>query len=131
MFHHRPFIVKHLNKNKRYIVTFHHGCPWIVCARKGKDDNWRITSFVQPHTCVTNVDNRKHAQLSSRFISQRLVNIIKNCPLMTVTTLIEMTMVAWGYCVKYARVKAVSCKPMRHLQIGCMLYRRLTYLVFF
>jgi hypothetical protein len=50
-----------------------------------------------------NMDDRKHAQLSSRFISQRLVNIIKSCPLMTVTTLIEVVMVASGYRVKYGR----------------------------
>jgi hypothetical protein len=35
---------------------------------KEKDDSWRITSVVQPHTWFINVDNRRHAQLSSRFI---------------------------------------------------------------
>jgi hypothetical protein len=45
-----------------------------------------------------------HAQLSSRFMSQRLVNIIKNYPLFTVAILIEVVMVAWGYCVKYDTV---------------------------
>jgi hypothetical protein len=94
VFHHRLFIVKHSNENKHYIVTCHRGCPWTVRARKGKDDNWRITCVIQPHTCVTNVDDRRYAQLSSRFISQRLMNIIKNCPLMTVVTLIEVMMVA-------------------------------------
>jgi hypothetical protein len=58
----------------------------------------RITSVVQSHTCLTNVGDRKHVQLSSRFI---LVNMIKNCPLMTVTSLTEVVMVAWGYRVKY------------------------------
>jgi hypothetical protein len=70
---------------------------------KEKDDSWRITSVLQPHTCLMNVDERKHTQLSSRFISQRLVNIIKNCPLMIVTTLIEVVIVVWGYRVKYGR----------------------------
>jgi hypothetical protein len=37
------------------------GCPWIICSRKGKDDNWRMTSVVQPHNCFTNVDDSKHA----------------------------------------------------------------------
>jgi hypothetical protein len=50
-----------------------------------------------------NVDDRNHVQLSSRFISQRLVNIIKNCPLMTVVTLIKVVMVTFGYRVKYDR----------------------------
>jgi hypothetical protein len=58
------------------------------------DASWRVTSVVQPHILVMNVDDRKYAQLSSRFISQRLVNIVKNCPLMTVATLIEVVMVA-------------------------------------
>jgi hypothetical protein len=103
LFHHCPFIVKHWDENKRYIITCRHGCPWTVHTRKGKDGSWRITSVVQPHTCMTNVDDRKHTQLSSRFISQRLVNIINNCPLMTVMTLIEVVMVAWGYRAKYGR----------------------------
>jgi hypothetical protein len=50
-----------------------------------------------------NVNDRKHAQLSSRFILQKLVNIIKNYPLMIVATLIEVAMVAWGYHVKYGK----------------------------
>jgi hypothetical protein len=103
VFHHYPLIIKHSNENKCYVVTYHRGCPRTVHATKGKDDNWRITSVVQPHTCFTNVDDRKHAQLLSGFISQRFVNIIKNCPLMSVATLIEVVMVAWGYCVKYGR----------------------------
>jgi hypothetical protein len=101
VFHHRPFMVKHSDENKRYVVTCHHGCPWIVRARNGKDYSWRITSVVQPHTYLTNVDDRKHAQLSLRFISEKLVNIIKNCPLITVVILIEVVMVAWRYRVKY------------------------------
>jgi hypothetical protein len=50
-----------------------------------------------------NVDDMKHVQLSSIFISQRLINIINDSSLMTVVTLIEVVMVAWGYCVKYGR----------------------------
>jgi hypothetical protein len=103
VFHYRSFMVKHSDENKRYIITYHRGCPWIVHDRKGKDGSWRITSVVQPHTCLTNMDNRKHAQSLSRFISQSLVKIIKNCPLMIITTLIEVVMVAWRYCVKYDR----------------------------
>jgi hypothetical protein len=103
VFHHRPFMVKHSNENRRYILTCRGGCPWTVHTRKGKGDSWRITSVIQPHTCLTNVDDRNHTQLSLKFISQRLVNIIKNCPLITITTLIEVVMVAYRYCVKYDR----------------------------
>jgi hypothetical protein len=104
LFHHRPFMVKHSDENKRYVLTCRHGCPWTVHGRKEKNCSWRIISVVQPHTCLTNVDDMNHAQLSSRFMSQRLVNIIKNYPLFTVAILIEVVMVAWGYCVKYDTV---------------------------
>jgi hypothetical protein len=104
LFHHRPFMVKHSDENKRYVLTYRHGCPWTVHGRKEKNCSWRIISVVQPHTCLTNVDDMNHAQLSSRFMSQRLVNIIKNYPLFTVAILIEVVMVAWGYCVKYDTV---------------------------
>jgi hypothetical protein len=96
-------MVKHLDLNRHCVLTCHHGCPWTVHARKEKDCSWRITSIVQPHTYLTNVDDRNHAQLSSRFISQRLVNIINNCPLITVAALIEVVTVAFGYRVKYGR----------------------------
>jgi hypothetical protein len=69
VFHHHPFTVKHSDENKHYVVTCCHGCPWTIHAKKGNDGSWRIISVVQPHTCLTNVDNRKHSQLSSRFIS--------------------------------------------------------------
>jgi hypothetical protein len=46
VFYHRPFMVKHLDENKRYIVTCRRGYPWTVCIRKGKDGRWRITSVV-------------------------------------------------------------------------------------
>jgi hypothetical protein len=92
--HHHPFMVKHSDENKHYVMTCHRGSPWTVRARKGKDGNWRITSVVQPHTSLMNVDDRNHAQLSSRFISQKLVNIIKNYLLMIVVALIEVVMVA-------------------------------------
>jgi hypothetical protein len=52
---------------------------------------------------LTNVDDMNHAQLSSRFISQRLENIIKNYSLLTVVTLIEVVIVVGGYRVKYGR----------------------------
>jgi hypothetical protein len=103
VFHHHPFMIKHLNENKRYVLTCHRGCPWIIRTRKEKDCSWRITSVVQSHTCLMNVDDMNHAQLSFRFISQRLVNIIKNCPLLTVAALIEVVMIAWGYRVKYGK----------------------------
>jgi hypothetical protein len=102
VFHDRRFLVKHSDENKRYVLTCRRGCPWLVRARKGKDGSWRITSVVQPHTCLMNADDRNHAQLLSRFISQILVNIIKNCPLMIVVPLIEVVMVVFGYRVKYA-----------------------------
>jgi hypothetical protein len=94
VFHHHPFIVKHSDDNKRHVLTCRRGCPWTVHAKKGNDCSSRITSVVQPHTCLTNVDDMNHVQLSSRFISQRLVNIIKNCLSLTVTSLIEVVMVA-------------------------------------
>jgi hypothetical protein len=37
IFHHHPLMVKHSDENRRYILTCRRGCPWIVCARKGKD----------------------------------------------------------------------------------------------
>jgi hypothetical protein len=110
VFHQHPFMVKHLDENKRYVLTCRRSCPWTVHVRKGNDCSWRITSVVQPHTCLTNMDDMNYIQLSSRFISQRLINIIKNYLLFIVVVLIEVVMVARGYCVKYGRVwRAKQC----------------------
>jgi hypothetical protein len=37
VFEHRPFMVKHSDENKRYMLTYHRGCPWTIHSRKGKD----------------------------------------------------------------------------------------------
>jgi hypothetical protein len=39
VFHHHPFMIKHSDENKRYIVTYRRGCSWTVHARKGNDDS--------------------------------------------------------------------------------------------
>jgi hypothetical protein len=39
MFHHHSFMVKHLDENKRYVLTCRRGCPWTVRARKENDDS--------------------------------------------------------------------------------------------
>jgi hypothetical protein len=49
---------------------------------------------------MTNVDDRKYAQLSSRFITQRLVNIIQNC----IWTM-PMMMMPWSATRAPARLK--------------------------
>jgi hypothetical protein len=36
VFHHRPFMVKHSDENKCYVITCRCGCPWTVHARKEK-----------------------------------------------------------------------------------------------
>jgi hypothetical protein len=37
VFHHHPFMVKHSDENKCYILTCCRGCPWTVHARKEKE----------------------------------------------------------------------------------------------
>jgi hypothetical protein len=32
--HHHPFMVKHSDENKRYVITCRCGCRWTVCTRK-------------------------------------------------------------------------------------------------
>jgi hypothetical protein len=46
VFYHRPFMVKHSDENKHYVIRCHRGCPSTVHARKGNNDSWRITSVV-------------------------------------------------------------------------------------
>jgi hypothetical protein len=46
VFYHRPFMVKHSDENKHYVIRCHRGCPSTVHARKGSNDSWRITSVV-------------------------------------------------------------------------------------
>jgi hypothetical protein len=60
IFYHHPFMAKHSDENRCYVLTCRRGCSWTVRARKGKDVSWRITSVVQHHTYLTNVDDRNH-----------------------------------------------------------------------
>jgi hypothetical protein len=62
VFHHRPFMVKHSDENRRYVLTCCHGCPWTLRPRKGKDGSWRITSVVQPHPTIIKIYLTKTCQ---------------------------------------------------------------------
>jgi hypothetical protein len=64
-----------------------------------------------------NADDRNHAQLLSRFISQILVNIINNCPLMTAMPLIEVVMVAFRYRVKYGKAWRAKQRTLKLIYV--------------
>jgi hypothetical protein len=48
---HRPYYVRHSDKNKRYTVHCKNGCGWRLWARWQRNEKWKISNVRQPHTC--------------------------------------------------------------------------------
>src|SRR5438552_548901 len=58
---------------------------------------------MQPHTCGTAQPEQKHQQLSSKFITSRLCNVIKHAQTMHVCATWEMVSLIWNCKIKYGK----------------------------
>jgi hypothetical protein len=77
--HNQPYHVKNSHAARRYIITREStNYQWKVRGRKMKGSNkFKITSVVGPHTCGLAEPNQKHRQLTSKFIANRLLPVVK------------------------------------------------------
>jgi hypothetical protein len=79
MYHHRPYLVIHSDKNLRYHITCKAGfpCQWRLTARKkASDSKWRISKLVQPHLCLDNKGKEYHPQLTARYLVRRILGLV-------------------------------------------------------
>jgi hypothetical protein len=84
--HNRPYRVKNSHAARRYIITCESThCQWKIHGRKMKGSNkFKITSVVGLHTCGSVEPNQKHRQLTSKFIANRLLPVVKQDPTISI-----------------------------------------------
>ncbi|KAI5667443.1 hypothetical protein M9H77_17296 [Catharanthus roseus] len=54
-------------------------CSWYIRIKKKATHNrWEITRFVKEHTCLVHIEQNKHRNLSSKFISMSISHLVAN-----------------------------------------------------
>jgi hypothetical protein len=65
---HRPYYVRHSDKNKRYMVLCKKGCGWGLWARRQRNEKWKIRNVKQPHMCRSSKPKGVHGQNTARYL---------------------------------------------------------------
>ncbi|KAI5683825.1 hypothetical protein M9H77_05053 [Catharanthus roseus] len=65
-------------------------CSWYICIKKkAMHGRWEITRFVKEHTCLVQIEQNKHKNLSSKFISMFISHLVANDPEIPVSNIIQ------------------------------------------
>ncbi|KAI5678106.1 hypothetical protein M9H77_09056 [Catharanthus roseus] len=73
---------------------YHHSddnyCSWYIrIKKKAAHGRWEITRFVKEHTCLVQIEQNKHKNLSSKFISMSISYLVANDPMIPVSNIIQ------------------------------------------
>ncbi|KAI5676457.1 hypothetical protein M9H77_07407 [Catharanthus roseus] len=73
---------------------YHHSednyCSWYICIKKkATRSRWEITRFVKEHTCLVQIEQNNHINLSSKFISTSISHLVANDPEIPVSNIIQ------------------------------------------
>ncbi|KAI5681097.1 hypothetical protein M9H77_02324 [Catharanthus roseus] len=79
---------------------YHHSddnyCSWYIgTKKKAMHSRWEITRFVKEHTCLVQIEQNKHRNLSSKFISMSISHLVANDPEIPVSNIIEEVQRKW------------------------------------
>ncbi|KAI5653586.1 hypothetical protein M9H77_30773 [Catharanthus roseus] len=65
-------------------------CSWYIRIKKKATHNrWEITRFLKEHTCLVQIEQNKHGNLSSKFISISISHLVANNPEIPVSNFIQ------------------------------------------
>jgi hypothetical protein len=106
VYHHRPYLVTHSDKNLRYHIICKVGfpCQWRLTARKKvSDGKWRISKLVQPHLCLDNKGKEYHPQLTARYLARRILGLVDKDNDVLVSYLQQSIYEIIKYHVKYGK----------------------------
>ncbi|KAI5681811.1 hypothetical protein M9H77_03039 [Catharanthus roseus] len=62
---------------------------YIRIKKKATYSQWEITRFVKEHTCLVQIEQNKHRNLSSKFISMSISYLVANDPEIPVSNIIQ------------------------------------------
>jgi hypothetical protein len=100
---HRPYYVRHSDKNKRYTVLCKKGCGWGLWARRQRNEKWKIRNVKQPHMCRSLKPKGVHGQNIARYLGCRLVGLVRVDSDTSIASMIETIWGFTGYRVKYSK----------------------------
>ncbi|KAI5668395.1 hypothetical protein M9H77_18248 [Catharanthus roseus] len=66
-------------------------------------NRWEITIFVKEHTCLVQIEQNKHINLSSKFISMSILHLVANDPEIPVSNIIQEVQVVFQTGCTYKR----------------------------
>ncbi|KAI5666488.1 hypothetical protein M9H77_16341 [Catharanthus roseus] len=87
---------------------YHHNdnnyCAWYIRIKKKATNNrWEITRFVKEHTCLVQIEQNKHRNLSSKFISIFISHLVANDTEIPVSNIIQEVQVLYQTGCTYKR----------------------------
>jgi hypothetical protein len=91
---HRPYYVRHSDKNKRYTVLCKKGYGWGLWDRRQRNEKWKIRNVKQPHMCQSLKPKGVHGQNTARYLGRRLVGLVRADSDTSVASMIETI---WGF----------------------------------
>ncbi|KAI5682868.1 hypothetical protein M9H77_04096 [Catharanthus roseus] len=75
----------------------------ISAVQKATHSRWKITRFVKEHTCLVQIEQNKHINLSSKFISMSISHLVANDPEIPVSNIIQEVQVLFQTGCTYKR----------------------------
>ncbi|KAI5682551.1 hypothetical protein M9H77_03779 [Catharanthus roseus] len=82
------------------IITVH---GKFILKKKTTHSRWEITGFVKEHTCLVQIEQNKHRNLSSKFISMSTSHLVANDPEIPVSNIIQEMQVLFQTGCTYKR----------------------------
>ncbi|KAI5656276.1 hypothetical protein M9H77_25069 [Catharanthus roseus] len=89
-------------------VCYHHSddnyCSWYIrIKKKATHGRWEITRFVKEHTCLVQIEQNKHINLSSKFISMSISHLVADDPEIPVSNINQEVQVLFQTGCTYKR----------------------------
>ena len=98
------FVVEHSDTTRWISRCSNEDCMWrcrVILSKKSHV--WKITKLHGPHTCASSMVSQDHRQLSSTFICQSILQIVKKDPTISVPVLIAHIRSKYTYTTTYRK----------------------------
>ncbi|KAL6543821.1 hypothetical protein OROGR_010318 [Orobanche gracilis] len=110
------FTVEHSNTTRWIVRCVHDNCVWRCRVHFGKKSQvWKITKLDGPHTCVSTMLSQDHRQLSSAFICESILQLVKEDPTISVSVLIAHIRERYTYTTTYKKAWLAKQKAVERI----------------
>jgi hypothetical protein len=110
------FVVTHSDSKRWIVQCANESCMWrcrVICSKKSHV--WQITKLEGPHTCASTVVSQDHHQLSSSFICESILQMVKEDPTISVSVLIAHIRSRYTYTTTYRKTWIAKQKAIERI----------------